>query len=108
MNAPNTSDTSPLEKGWKKRKITNATVTKLTETMTFDDWLAELRVALLSEDVHEIIFPGTNPRFIHPSVQEEYTNTCRDVLLNRLDATHLRLVSHLTNPLEIFETIKNF
>ena len=43
---------------WRKRKVAHPTVTKLTEKMSFDDWLAELKVALVTEDVEGALFPN--------------------------------------------------
>lgn len=44
---------------WKKHKITYATVTKLTETMAFEDWQVKVSVVFMSSDVLETIYPAT-------------------------------------------------
>lgn len=95
------------QRKWKRRK-TNLVPTKLTDESIFDDWLAELRVALIAEDVIDLVEPSGNGPIVPKDLKAEYEKVCRDTILARLDPVHLDVIDCQDEPLEMLNKIKNF
>jgi len=96
--------------GWRKwkRQKTNLVPAELTDETNFIDWLAELHVASIAEDVMNLVEPSGKGPIVTKDLKAEYEKMCCDTILTRLDLVHLDVIDCRDEPLEMLNEIKGF